>query len=366
MAAIPLYPLEASGGWPLWTSYAARFLSIDGRIADPAIQGQTTSEGQAYALFFALVANDRPRFERVLEWTQNNLAGGDLTRNLPAWHWGKSPSGAWTVLDRNSASDADLWIAYTLLEAARYWGEPRYQALGEGLAAIIARFEVEDLPGFGAMLLPGYRDFHVGDTFFLNPSYVPVQLLLGLAAHCPQGPWRAIAANVPRLVKASAPRGFALDWVSYRPGHGFGFEAPAGKKPLASYDAIRVYLWAGTLPAAVSARQTILDALPGMARALSQAAAPPAVVNLDGTIANPHSGPGFSASVAPYLLARGERDRAAAQRRRVSEAFHRDSGLYGPSPDYYEQNLILFSEGWLQNRYLFTTTGHLDLLWRRK
>ena len=43
-----------------------------------------------------------------------------------------------------------------------------------------------------------------------------------------------------------------------------------------------------------------------------------------------------------------------------------DSGLYGPSPDYYEQNLILFSEGWLQNRYLFTTTGHLDLLWRRK
>ena len=106
MSALPLFSFEASGGWPLWTSYAGRFLSVDGRIADPAIQGQTTSEGQAYALFFALVANDRPRFERVLEWTQNNLAGGDLTHSLAACRWGKSPLAAWTVLYRHTVSTA--------------------------------------------------------------------------------------------------------------------------------------------------------------------------------------------------------------------------------------------------------------------
>ncbi|MEK9939779.1 MAG: glycosyl hydrolase family 8, partial [Methylotenera sp.] len=77
----------------------------------------TTSEGQAYALFFALVANDQPQFERLLQWTQLNLAQGNLATNLPAWHWGQKADGSWGVIDGNSASDADIWIVYTLLEA---------------------------------------------------------------------------------------------------------------------------------------------------------------------------------------------------------------------------------------------------------
>ncbi|MEP7363587.1 MAG: cellulose synthase complex periplasmic endoglucanase BcsZ [Acidobacteriota bacterium] len=366
MAAIPFFQLEASAEWALWNSYVDRFLSPDGRIADPAVQGQTTSEAQAYGLFFALVADDRERFERLLEWTQNNLANGDLTRKLPAWQWGKSPQGAWMVLDHNSASDADLWIAYSLLEAGRHWNEPRYKAMGEGLAAAIARFEVADIPGLGPMMLPGYRDFKVDDTYFLNASYLPLQLLWGVASHCPEGPWRAIAGNVPRLVKASAPKGFALDWVSYRPGHGFGFAVPSGKKQFASYDAIRIYLWAGMLPAALSARRTVVESLPGMSRVLSRQSAPPAVVNLDGSIENPQGSVGFSAAVVPFLMARGERARAEAQRRRVSEAFNRNTGLHGASPNYYDQNLILFSEGWLENRYQFTPDGRLYLSRRQK
>jgi endoglucanase len=39
-------------------------------------------------LFFALVANDRAQFERLLSWTQNNLANGDLRAQQPAWLWG--------------------------------------------------------------------------------------------------------------------------------------------------------------------------------------------------------------------------------------------------------------------------------------
>ena len=38
----------------------------------------TTSEGQSYALFFALAANDREAFDKILLWTENNLADGSL------------------------------------------------------------------------------------------------------------------------------------------------------------------------------------------------------------------------------------------------------------------------------------------------
>ncbi len=92
-------------------------IDSQGRVIDHSAQDRTTSEGQSYAMFFALVDNDRIRFDKLLNWTEVNLAGGDLTQRLPAWSWGKSPDGSWKILDQNPAADADLWIAYSLLEA---------------------------------------------------------------------------------------------------------------------------------------------------------------------------------------------------------------------------------------------------------
>ena len=97
---------------------------------------RTVSEGQAYAMMFALVANDRGTFDRVLAWTTNNLARGDLSQHLPAWLWGKhkDESKGYGVLDPNAATDADVWMAYALLEASRLWSEPRYLALASSSA----------------------------------------------------------------------------------------------------------------------------------------------------------------------------------------------------------------------------------------
>src|SRR5882757_11239868 len=61
-------------GWPLWESYTSNAFDAQGRIVDHSAGDRTTSEGQAYGMFFALVANDRARFEKLLNWTQDNLA----------------------------------------------------------------------------------------------------------------------------------------------------------------------------------------------------------------------------------------------------------------------------------------------------
>src|SRR5215831_15027998 len=140
--------------WPLWQRYAAAFMDNQVRVIDHDAQDRTTSEGQAYAMFFALVADDRPRFDGLLRWTEINLAGGDLKSHTPAWLWGRKPGNQWGVLDPNSAADADVWMAYTLLEAGKAWKEPRYTLLGTALAKRIANQEVAQIPGFGAALLP--------------------------------------------------------------------------------------------------------------------------------------------------------------------------------------------------------------------
>ena len=50
---------QSPKAWPLWESYKAQFYDRAGRIVDHDDGDRTTSEAQAYGLFFALVANDR-------------------------------------------------------------------------------------------------------------------------------------------------------------------------------------------------------------------------------------------------------------------------------------------------------------------
>ena len=92
LACLTTRPVQAATTpWPMWEEFKRSFMTQDGRIvSDDEKGGQTYSEGQAYALFFALAANDRPTFELLLQWTENNLCAGDLSTALPAWLWGKS------------------------------------------------------------------------------------------------------------------------------------------------------------------------------------------------------------------------------------------------------------------------------------
>jgi endoglucanase len=341
----------------LWNSYAAHFMDDQVRVIDHDSANRTTSEGQAYAMFFALVANDRARFDGLLKWTEANLAGGDLASHLPAWSWGHRADNTWSVLDDNSAADADVWMAYTLLEAGKAWKEARYTWLGTALATKIASEEVARLPGFGVVLLPAPKGFRKEDSCRLNISYMPLQVFQGLARDLPAGPWDRLAANVPRLVAASSRQEFAMDWVDYRPPRRF---TPSES---GSYDAIRVYLWAGMLDPQTSRRKPILQLLLGMAKYLRSNAVPPAKVMQDGSIGDAKGPIGFSAALLPYLSATGNKDLADQQLSRLRASLNPSTGLYGDPARYYDQNLALFSLGWSERRLWFGSNGALRLDW---
>ena len=368
----------ATGGcrqssWSLWDSYTARFIDTQGRVIDPQGGARTTSEGQAYALFFALAANDRTCFDRVLTWTQVNLAGGNLQTRLPAWLWGKNKDGEWKTLDPNPASDADVWMAYTLVEAGRLWKYPYYTNLGRQMMTEIAKSEVDDLPGFGLMLLPGPTGFHHDRTWTLNPSYLPLFIFERLATVDPVGPWRQIALGIPRLLQQSARHGFAMDWVDYVPGDGF-YPTPAlsdrdarpGVGPGGGYDAIRVYLWAGMLDGKGKTRAEMLSAVPAISVYLANHDAPPEKVSDQGIPVEQDGSVGFSAAVLPYLRAFPDLDKLSARQTiRLSQQKDTTSGLYGKDLAYYDQNLALFATGYMDGRFRFGPGGELKVEWTR-
>lgn len=343
--------------WPLWKSYATSFMDDQIRVIDRDAGGRTTSEAQAYAMFFALVANDRSRFEGLLRWTEQNLASGDLSEHLPAWLWGRRSGESWGVLDTNSAADADVWMSYTLLEAGRTWNEPRYAQLGAALADRIASQEVAVVPGLGTTLMPAPRGFRHRDVYRLNASYVPLQLLLRLAHLKPNGPWPQVAASVPAVIKDSAPHGFAMDWIEFAKDGSFAPSSVGG------YEAIRVYLWAGMLDPSTPNRDTILAALSGVTEYLRKNGQPPAKARNDGSIEDPKGSIGFSGALLPFLSAVGENDLRNRQMNRVQSELDSTTGLYGKPAKYYDQNLLLFALGSTERRFWFDSQGELKTTW---
>jgi len=350
------FALSPDSPWPLWHRFTDHFLQGDGRVIDRTDHDRTTSEGEGYVLFFSLVAGDRATFDRVHAWIRNNLAHGDLEHRLPAWVWGRRPDGKWGVLDVNSASDADCWIAYSLIEAGRLWKNPSYGREGRHLLFLIRKNETRFLPGYGWALLPGPWGFVLPDgTTRLNPSYTPFEILSLFHSVEPRGPWEAIMAASASHLPAIAPRGFVPDWFAV--GKGGLIRPDPVKGSGGSYDAIRVYLWAGLLPPGEAFRSSLLERLGGMQAALSRRPAPPLSVDtLTGT-GTGKGPPGFSAALLPYLRATGHRNTLLAQLGRLEKS--EIGGLYGSPPAYYDQILALFAQGSLSGRFAFAPSGRL-------
>lgn len=362
--ALWLY-LQCLHPWQAWRDYSRVFIQADGRVVDRTAGDRSTSEGQAYSLFFALVANDRPAFERILRWTIDNLCAGKPSENLPAWLWGKRDDGSWGVKDDNPASDADLWIAYALLEADRLWPspDPAWRPLALDILKLVKAREVAEIPGAGVMLLPAPKGFQLeGGYWRLNPSYLPEFQLRYLAMVDASGPWAAVWTNHLAQMERLLKRGLAPDWYQIDPsGQPIRDPISAGR---VSYDAIRVYLWSGMSQGA-DKENSLRSRLGTYAALIRERGQPPEFVDFETGVASGGAPIGFSGAVLPFL-ARVDEDTAAIQRHRLKISRQQGSdGNLGSPPHYYDQVLALFGEGWSEERYQFDAEGRVIPRWSK-
>jgi endo-1,4-beta-D-glucanase Y len=352
----------ACGDWSAYRTFVERFVQADGRVIDYSTPAQqTTSEGQSYAMFFALVANDRATFDRLLNWTRTNLAGNQFDAQnvrLPSWQWGKNPDGSYGVLDPNSASDSDLWIAYDLLQAGRLWREAGYTLLGQALVAQIARQEMTQLPGVGPMLLPGPQGFKNDNVTRLNPSYLPLPVLRALAREVPNGPWSKLADSAYRFIRTTSPQGFAPDWAAWQNGQ---FVVDPKNGDTGSYDAIRVYLWAGLASPADPLARPWLAALGGMRAKIEQTGIPPEKVSSTTGTASGEGPLSYWGALAPYFKALGDEHGLGLARTHLAAL---DANVPSRDPVYYDRVLGLFGTGFIDGRYRFDEAGRLVPSWR--
>ena len=336
-----------ANAWPMWTSFKAANIDASARVIDYSDpRAITTSEGQSYAMFFALVANDRETFDRLLEWTEKNLAKGDITKQLPSWLWGKNGE-SWGIIDSNNATDSDLWIAYDLLEAARIWNEPKYAEKARAMMQLLKN-DVREVPNLGRVLLPGGQGFDHPTHVTLNPSYWPLFILRRMALEDPY--WATVAEGTVRALVRTAPAGFSPDWAKIdKTGK---LIAPEGDDyTLGSYNSIRVYLWTGMLSPEDPAYDILKAQFEPRISLTQSVNMPPEKVNVVTGAVNQAGSAGFAACLLELLDGTKTADLIRT--------------VIGSEPiigeNYYRNVLMLYGAGFDEGLYRFDVDGRLEI-----
>jgi endoglucanase len=233
-----------------WVAYRDRFVQADGRVIDREASDRSISEGQAYTMLRAVLADDPETFVRTFEWAENNLQrkdeSGKRTDQLWVWKWGRNAQGKWAPLDPNFASDADIDAITALILAARRWNRPDYLT--------IARAKLNDLWDLSTVevkskryLLPGPAEaFYKPNFLELNPSYLAPYAFRMFAQIDPEHDWMSLVSSSYEVLEQSAAVsvvGLPSDWVVLNTATG-KYEPLEPPSPILSrygFDAYRVW-----------------------------------------------------------------------------------------------------------------------------
>ncbi len=152
----------------IYTYYKNKLLPLykSGYYVDQNNKG--TSESQSYALLQSLYSNDMTTFDKVWKWTKSNIQNEDF---LFAWEFSVIPKqNEFKILDKNSATDADIDIAYALLLAYERWGNKTYRNDALDILESLKKYEIVEFDNTLFVTAGNWADSK--DKIVINPSYL--------------------------------------------------------------------------------------------------------------------------------------------------------------------------------------------------
>jgi len=215
--------------------YKLNFMTKDGRIIDYDKNNCTTSEGQSYMMLRSLVMKDKKTFDLVWQWTKNNLQRED---DLFAWLWGKNKDGKYLILDNNSASDADIDIAFALLLAQQKWGDFQYFEGAKPIIDSIWNNETKQIGDY-LVLMPGVKQT-TEEKIEINPSYFSPYAFKFFQKYDEAHNWGLLVDSSYYYLEQATSKttGLPVNWARIENGQIVLENSP---KSDFSYDAVRVF-----------------------------------------------------------------------------------------------------------------------------
>ena len=245
----------------LWREYRETFIHEDGYVYDRH-RGEVTSEGQSYALLRAAWMDDEATFDRVLAWTEATLRRAD---GLYAWKWCPETG---RIVDHNTATDADMDIAFALIVAAARFERPELLDRARELVVAVRQGTAISVPGGW---LPSAGNWAV-DQRIINISYFQPYAHPYFALLDPEGDWEAARrAGYGLLTAMRNEAGFRLAPDFMVVGANGAITLPADYTGLSgnfSFDAVRTW-WRVALDCLLNRFDTACGDVAGVAEAAS-------------------------------------------------------------------------------------------------
>jgi endoglucanase len=155
----------------LWRVYQETYIEAGtNRTMDLQDGGVTTSEGQGYTMLRAVWMDDQQTFADSWQWTKDNLQQDD---SRLSGRFGERPDGSYGIQEDlgggNSATGADVDVAFALLMAYSRWQEDDY--LYDALPLVDAVWEQSVVTVDGApVLVADDRERGPREDVVVNPS----------------------------------------------------------------------------------------------------------------------------------------------------------------------------------------------------
>jgi len=217
--------------------FLSRYVAGDGRVIRHDQGGDIVSEGQAYGMLVAELAGRPALAHTIWSWTSRHLGRPD---GLFAWH----ATGAGQIEDPQSATDADILIAYALLRF-RGAGATVMHRAGRRVARAVLAHEAVSLPGGTRLPVAGPWATAMPAPV-ANPSYLMPGVFRALARMTGDRRWARAAATSVLLVRGLTGGGRRLppDWAVVTGGRLVAAPQPGGGAGIQyGLDAARVPLW---------------------------------------------------------------------------------------------------------------------------
>jgi len=186
-----------------WDKYRQKYIQDDGRVIDFSQDNVTTSEGQSYAMLRAVWIDDRETFDKVWDWTKNNLKRQNDW--LFGWRWGKRSDELYGLLPEggeNSASDADQDIALALILASKRWGDQKYLEHLQAILTDLWDINTAEANGKRYMLAGNWAQSQT--EYILNPSYFSPYSWRAFAMYDTQHDWKGLIQPAYDLLNAAS------------------------------------------------------------------------------------------------------------------------------------------------------------------
>jgi endoglucanase len=207
----------------LWEKYKEEYLEKNTyRTLDKQKDFITTSEGQSYTMLRAVWLDDKDTFDKTWQWTKDNLRRDD--NQLFSWLFGKRSDGTYGILTSqggyNTATDADVDIALSLVFASARWNNATYLGDARVIMDSVWKNEVATIKG-QPYLVANNLEKDAPETMVINPSYFAPYAYRVFATLDPSHPWmklvdtsyevlnRSMDANLDTSGSADIPP----DWV---------------------------------------------------------------------------------------------------------------------------------------------------------